>query len=130
MREEWRLLFLLEDADTLDSLQLTQRTTLDRVQVSRATSRLEKKGLITRSILGSDRRLRNDAITDAGRRLFNRAVVEIEARATEILDVMTEEDRQALFRGIAALDQAIASVTHPEAGHAAPPPRPVGAASE
>ena len=35
-REEWRLLFLLEEAGTLDSLQLSQRTSLDKVQVSRA----------------------------------------------------------------------------------------------
>ena len=71
-REEWRLLFLLEDAGKLDSLQLAQRTSLDKVQVSRAATRLEAKGLITRSVLGSDRRLRDYRITPAGEALFAR----------------------------------------------------------
>lgn len=123
-REEWRLLFLLDDAGTLDSLRLSQRTSLDKVQVSRAATRLEGKGLITRAILGSDRRLRNYAITDAGRDLFQSALHEVEARAQEILDAMPTRDRAALERGIAALDQAIAKVTSPDEGRGTPFPRP------
>lgn len=126
-REEWRLLFLLEEAGKLDSLQLSQRTSLDKVQVSRAASRLEAKGLITRSVLGADRRLRDYRITEAGRALFTRAFADVEARAQEILDAMPMADREALLRGIAALDRAIARVTRPEAGHGIPFPRPAGA---
>lgn len=123
-REEWRLLFLLDEARSLDSLQLSQRTSLDKVQVSRAASRLEEKGLITREILGSDRRLRNYAITDQGDALFRQAFGEVEARAAEILQAMPARDRAALERGVAALDQAIARMTRPEAGHGAQFPRP------
>lgn len=125
-REEWRLLFLLDEAGTLNSLQLSQRTSLDKVQVSRAASRLEGKELITRRILGSDRRLREYRITPVGAALFRRAFAEVEARAREILHAMSEADRAALMRGVAALDQAIASVTRPEAGHGASFPRPSG----
>ncbi|MBU3031346.1 MarR family winged helix-turn-helix transcriptional regulator [Paracoccus marinaquae] len=115
-REEWRLLFLLEDAGSLDSLQLSQRTSLDKVQVSRAATRLEEKGLITRTILGSDRRLRNYAITDEGRRLFRQAFGDVEVQAARILEAMPARDRAALERGIEALDRAIAKATQPEAG--------------
>ncbi|MFV0410025.1 MAG: MarR family winged helix-turn-helix transcriptional regulator [Paracoccus sp. (in: a-proteobacteria)] len=110
-REEWRLLFLLEDAGALDSLQLSQRTSLDKVQVSRAASRLEEKGLITREVLGSDRRLRNYAITDQGRDLFRQAFGGVEAQASAILAAMPGRDRAALERGIEALDRAIAKVS-------------------
>ena len=123
-REEWRLLFLLEEAGVLDSLQLSQRTSLDKVQVSRAATRLEEKGLITREVLGSDRRLRNYAITARGEALFRRAFAEVEARAEEILSAMPARDRAALERGVAALDRAIARVTQPESGHGAQFPRP------
>lgn len=123
-REEWRLLFLLEDAGTLDSLRLSQRTSLDKVQVSRAASRLEDKGFITREVLGSDRRLRNYAITAAGRDLFRRVFGEVEARANEILQAMPASDRAALDQGIAALDRAIADMTQPEKGHGTAFPRP------
>lgn len=108
-REEWRLMFLLEEAESLDSVQLAQRTSLDKVQVSRAASRLEEKGLIVRSVLDADRRLRNYAVTDAGRALFRRAFGEVEARANAILGAMSEGDRAALERGIAALGDAVAA---------------------
>lgn len=123
-REEWRLLFLLEDAGALNSLQLSQRTSLDKVQVSRAASRLEEKNLITRAILGSDRRLRNYAITEKGEELFRQAFGRVEVRAAEIMRAMNARDRNALERGIAALDQAIAKVTRPETGHGTQFPRP------
>lgn len=107
-REEWRLLFLLEGAGTLDSLHLSQRTSLDKVQVSRAATRLQEKGLITREVLGSDRRLRNYAITPAGRDLFGRAISGVRNRAEGILQAMSEADRDALIQGVEALGRAIA----------------------
>lgn len=125
-REEWRLLFLLEDAGTLDSLQLSQRTSLDKVQVSRAASRLESKGLITRKVLGTDRRLREYRITDDGEQLFRKVFSQVQARANEILGAMPVADREALFRGVAALDRAIASVTQSDAADATAFPRPAG----
>lgn len=127
-REEWRLLFLLEDAGSLNSLELSNRTSLDKVQVSRAAARLEGKGLITREILGSDRRLRDFTITPAGEALFLRAFRDVERRAAEILGAMDPEDLAAFERGVAALDQAMARVTQPGSGRGAAFPRPRGAA--
>lgn len=65
-RGEWRLLFPLEDAGALDAVPLAQRSPLDKAQVSRAASRLEAKGLVTRAIASQERRLRHDAVTNAG----------------------------------------------------------------
>lgn len=96
------------------------------MQVSRAASRLEAKDLITRSVLGSDRRLRDYRITGAGKVLFIRAFAEVEARVQEILDAMPQANREALLRGTAALDHAIASVTQPKAGQGTAFPRPGG----
>ena len=124
-REEWRLLFLLDDAQKLDSLQISQRSSLDKVQVSRAASRLEAKGLITRSVLGSDRRLKEYQITETGAALFARALTEVEARANQVMSAMPEGDREALQRGVVALDKAIAAVTKQDGD--AQFPRPLGA---
>ena len=106
-REEWRVLFLLEDAGQLDSLRLAQRTTLDKVQVSRSAARLEAKGLITRAVSGTDRRLRVYAITEAGRVLFQAAFGKVAARTNEILSAMPDDDRAALERGLSALGAAL-----------------------
>jgi DNA-binding MarR family transcriptional regulator len=103
MREEWRLLFLLAQADCLTSIELARRTTLDKVQVTRASQRLESKGLITRRIPENDRRLREYACTEAGRKLFAEALPQVRARATAMLAALSAEDRAALERGIRAL---------------------------
>ena len=106
-REEWRLLFLIEDAGEIDSLQLAGRTSLDKVQVSRAATRLEDKALIQRRVSAGDRRLREYAITEAGRALFQQVFGAVEARAGAIFMAMPAEDRAALEQGIGALGKAI-----------------------
>ena len=117
-REEWRVLFLLEDAGTLNSLQIAERTSLDKVQVSRAATRLEAKALITRKVLGSDRRLRQYTITDHGDALFRAAFAGVAARADEILSAMAGPDLEALLQGLSALDKAVADCSARRAGEA------------
>ncbi|GGF74537.1 DNA-binding transcriptional regulator, MarR family [Mameliella alba] len=107
-REEWRLLYLLAGEDEVTSLELGRRSTLDKVQVSRASQRLEEKGLITRAIAPDDRRLRLYTCTDKGRALFDEVLPQVEARSDEILRAMSTEDRAALERGLAALTEAMA----------------------
>ncbi|WP_420326153.1 MarR family winged helix-turn-helix transcriptional regulator [Mameliella sp.] len=108
-REEWRLLYLLAGEDQVTSLELGRRSTLDKVQVSRASQRLEDKGLITRAVAPDDRRLRLYACTEQGRALFNEVLPQVEARSDEILRAMSTEDRAALERGLAALAEAMAA---------------------
>lgn len=110
-REEWRLLFLLADEEEVTSLDLGRRTTLDKVQVSRASQRLEEKGLLTRAVADNDRRLRIYRCTPAGRALFARALPQVEARARLILDELNTDDLQALLRGLDALRQAMFRVS-------------------
>ncbi|SMO40853.1 DNA-binding transcriptional regulator, MarR family [Thalassovita litoralis] len=106
-REEWRLLFLLADVDQITSLELSKRTSLDKVQVSRAADRLNKKGLITRATPSEDRRLRLYSCTEKGHDLFATVHPLIRARAASILDAMPDADRAALEQGITALYAAI-----------------------
>ncbi len=106
-REEWRLLLLLADAKSLTSLELSRRTTLDKVQVSRAAQKLDGKGLIHRSISKTDKRLRVYACTDAGLQLFSDLFPKVDAMADTILGHMRPEDRNHLERGLHALKQAI-----------------------
>lgn len=106
-REEWRLLFLLAGGERLDSGELARRTTLDKVQVSRASQRLEAKGLITRAIADRDRRLREYEITVAGQALFTEVLPRVEAQADAVLGAMSATDREALDRGLGALMRAM-----------------------
>ena len=106
-REEWRLLFLLAGETEVTSTDLARRTTLDKVQVSRASQRLADKGLICGQIAPQDRRLRVYRCTDAGRALFDALLPRVDARARSILDQLPAEDRAALTRGLTALLAAL-----------------------
>lgn len=110
-REEWRLLLLLADAGELSSLELAKRTTLDKVQVSRAAQKLEDKGMISRSVPASDRRLRVYTCSAAGHTLFSEVFPSVQTQADAILDNMTAEDRQSLEKGLKALAAAVATHT-------------------
>jgi DNA-binding MarR family transcriptional regulator len=107
-REEWRLLFLLASAGQLNSLQLAQRTTLDKVQVSRAATRLENKGLISRAVADSDRRLRQYTCTEAGKCLFKEVFPAVQSCANSILGHMSDDDMNKLKDGLRALERAVA----------------------
>ncbi len=107
-REEWRLLFLLAEAQQLKSHELSQRTSLDKVQISRASQRLEDKGLITRRVSQVDKRLRVYACTRAGQALFAEVFPQVDAQANLVLAKLSREDRAALFQGIEALACAVA----------------------
>lgn len=108
-REEWRLLFLLSDAERIDSQTLAKRTTLDKVQVTRASQRLEAKGLLLREIPARDKRLREFEITPEGLALFRELAPKVRAEAEEIFASMAPEDRAALDQGLSALSAAIAA---------------------
>ena len=107
-REEWRMLLLLADAGQLNSQELAQRTTLDKVQVSRAATRLEGKGLINRAVADSDRRLRQYTCTPKGRSLFDRVFPAVQLCADTILGHMDSDDLNKLRNGLRALEQAVA----------------------
>ncbi|PYG31081.1 MarR family winged helix-turn-helix transcriptional regulator [Pelagimonas varians] len=106
-REEWRLLFLLSQAEEIASNELAQRTTLDKVQLSRASKRLADKGLITREVAANDRRLKLYKCTDKGRSLFEEIKPQVDARAHEILAAMDGDARVALQTGMRELLKAL-----------------------
>ncbi|WP_108260565.1 MarR family winged helix-turn-helix transcriptional regulator [Mangrovicoccus ximenensis] len=118
-REEWRMLFLLRGG-AVNSAELGRRTTLDKVQVSRAGQRLEDRGLITRRVLPADRRLREFRLTEAGRALFDAAFPEVEDTAAGLLDRLAPEDRAALMQGLDALMAAMECLPVPP-GETGPP---------
>jgi DNA-binding MarR family transcriptional regulator len=105
-REEWRVLFLLANVDALTSKELSRRSSLDKVQISRAAHRLEEKGLIRGAQSTQDRRLRDYACTEAGRAHFHALFPRVEARAEEVMGQMDPDDRAALERGVEGLIRA------------------------
>ncbi len=86
----------------------------DALGVSRTTvtgllDRLEAEGLVTRAIDPDDRRCFVLTLTEAGRDLVNQIYGNRRALIEEALSTLSEEDLQALRRGLSALASAMES---------------------
>lgn len=66
---EWRILVNLAYSDSRTVRDIQQRVRLDKAKVSRAVVQLESRGLLTKEIDGTDRRLLHLELTDAGRQM-------------------------------------------------------------
>ncbi|WP_417241622.1 MarR family winged helix-turn-helix transcriptional regulator [Celeribacter sp.] len=108
-REEWRFLFLLADVPNMTSRELSRRTTLDKVQISRAAKRLEDKGYISSAVLEDDRRLRRYEISTTGAEVFRELMPQVKARTSEIISALSSDDLAALSKGLEALQVAAAN---------------------
>jgi DNA-binding MarR family transcriptional regulator len=67
---EWRVLAHLAHAGEVSVRDIERRVNLDKSKVSRAASRLEAQGYITKKVNSGDRRLLQLALTDTGRSLM------------------------------------------------------------
>jgi DNA-binding MarR family transcriptional regulator len=103
-REEWRVLAALGQAGRMKTQAALLTTTLDKMQVSRAVSRLERKGFVEREPDAEDRRNRILRLTTAGRAAYRRIEPMVLAREAFLLEALDEAERAALDR---ALDKLV-----------------------
>lgn len=104
-REEWRVLAALSERApaALRTAAVIERTTLDKVSVSRALARLEGKGLVERSDDPADRRSDLIRLTAAGRALYRKIVPTVRAREQFLLDALEPAERDALDAALGKL---------------------------
>lgn len=81
---EWRVLLNVGYAEDLSVRDIEQRVNLEKSKISRAASRLEAKGYLTKQVDGRDRRLLKLALTDQGAELLSDLVPIAESYQTEL----------------------------------------------
>ncbi len=107
---EWRVLAVLGQSPDISAKQVTERTAMDKVRVSRAVALLVKKGRIERRTHPEDRRysiLRHSA---AGRAIYERIVPLARAYERKLLGILTAGERKSLDRLLAKLKIAAADL--------------------
>ncbi len=100
---EWRVLAVLGQMSDISAKQVTERTAMDKVRVSRAVALLVQKGHIECRTHPRDRRysiLRHSA---AGRTIYERIVPLARAYERKLLDILTVGERKTLDRLLAKL---------------------------
>jgi DNA-binding MarR family transcriptional regulator len=95
-RAEWRVIAALGANRTMAAKDIGPYSTLDKMQVSRAVTRLEERGLVHRDADASDRRAKILSLTPAGRALHRRIVPLVRAREDWLLGALDPAER-ALF---------------------------------
>jgi DNA-binding MarR family transcriptional regulator len=95
-RAEWRILAALAANGEMAAKDLAPYSTLDKMQVSRAVTRLEAAGLVERHEDASDRRAKPLGLTAYGRALFAKVRPLVAAREDYILGALDPAERAAL----------------------------------
>lgn len=95
-RSEWRVLAALGDSSGLSAKEIADYSTLEKMQVSRATSALLKAGLIEREEDERDRRHLRHRLSKKGRSLYQELIPLVRARQDYMLSALSDEERTQL----------------------------------
>ncbi|SIS37775.1 MarR family winged helix-turn-helix transcriptional regulator [Insolitispirillum peregrinum] len=107
---EWRVMVVLgqEEAigETMCANSVAMRTAMDKVQVSRAVSRMLQAGLIDRAIDRDDRRRSVLRLTEKGHQVYAEIVPAALKYEAELLATLSDEQRDSLNNLISVLTTA------------------------
>lgn len=105
-RQEWRVIAAMGGAARIATRDIGRVTTLDKMEISRAMSRLEARGLIARSPDDTDRRNKIVMMTPAGRALYEQIVPLALEREAALLNTLDDAERVAFERTMEKLATA------------------------
>lgn len=88
---EWRVLAHLAQSGAVSVREIHARVDMDKSKVSRAASRLQSAGLITKDQHPTDGRLIHLSLTDTGNTLVSRIIPIAEAYQAELLAQLGDE---------------------------------------
>ncbi len=104
-RDEWRVLAALAECGAMKTVDLIAHTTLDKMPVSRAVTRLEGSGLVAREQDPDDRRNHVLRLQPPGQALVRKIAPMVKAREDFLLAALEPPQRVLLD---AALDRMLA----------------------
>ncbi|WP_448208013.1 MarR family winged helix-turn-helix transcriptional regulator [Azospirillum sp. sgz302134] len=100
---EWRVIAVLGSGETLSAGEIARRTAMDKVQVSRAISRMLDSELILRESGDTDRRKALLTLTPKAMGIYAEIVPLALAYENQLTDALTEEESEQLDRLMAKL---------------------------
>ncbi len=110
-RHEWRVLAALANQGEVRAADVKDRTTLDKMQVSRALARLEADGLVGRSPDPEDGRAWRVRLLPAGTALFRKIVPMVQAREEYLLADLTASEQAVLARAMEKVEARARQLT-------------------
>lgn len=96
MRNDWRVMAVLGNDQPFSANEICDRTNMDKVQVSRAISRLLGRQLVARVQDADDRRRWILRLTPGGEEMYREIVPAARAREAELLAALGESELRQL----------------------------------
>ncbi len=96
-RQEWRIIAALENQKSMSAKELTAYISLEKMQVSRAITRLRKDEMLYQQEDSNDRRYNVLSLTEKGKATYRKIVPLALARESFILSSLTEEEQEQLL---------------------------------
>lgn len=104
---EWRTIAVLGQHGAMTANAVIVQTTMDKVRVSRAVARLLKADYVTRESDPLDRRRAILDLTPKGTELYRQIVPLVQEVESEILAVLSAEDRQTLDQALGRIEAVL-----------------------
>lgn len=104
-RDEWRVLAALHENPTMKTGDAIAHTTMEKMQASRAITRLEEGGFVSRTEDEHDRRHRVLSLTPAGKALVKKIIPLVQAREAFLLADLDDQEREVLDRVLGKLTE-------------------------
>lgn len=112
---EWRVITILALYPGSSASEVSERSAMDKVAVSRAVARLLERGFIKRETHGDDRRRSVLALSEPGLEVYTTVAPMVMSITRKLMSVLTEEEEQTLERLITRLSEAgLAQMAAPE----------------
>jgi DNA-binding MarR family transcriptional regulator len=110
-RDEWRVLAALADQGEVRTADVKERTTLEKMQVSRALARLEAEGYVARSPDPEDGRAWRVRLLPQGTALYRKIVPMVQAREEYLLSDLTAQEKAALAKAVEKVESRARQLT-------------------
>ncbi len=104
---EWRAMAVLGRQSVLSASEVAERTSMDKVRVSRAVASLLGKGLVERRRDPVDQRVIRLTLTRRGLEIYRRVAALALAFEERLLAGVEEEERRRLFALLERLDRRV-----------------------
>ncbi len=104
---QWRVLVMLDTLGETSHKKIADKTEFDKGLLSRTIKGMVKNGIIKSKINQSDGRGHILEMTDVGRSVFKNAKPHMRQRQQNLLDCLSDSEREILFIAISKLDAAL-----------------------
>jgi len=107
---QWRVMVMVDRSDRATASEIVRETQIDKGLVSRTVKGMVAAGVLAMRTDPSDHRAHILDLTEKGRARFEHAKPYMLARQAQLLDSLSDEERQALFATLDRLETALSEL--------------------